>query len=166
MAHIVTLNTPSREDWLSQLGDVITDPDELLRFLNIDADENLIAGREARRLFALRVPRAFAARMEKGNPNDPLLRQVLTSQQEFVSAPGFSTDPLEEQHSAVPGLLHKYRNRALLLVKGGCAVNCRYCFRRHFPYAENQGNRRNWQVALDYICLLYTSDAADDLTTV
>ena len=151
MAHIVTLNTPSREDWLSQLGDVITDPDELLRFLNIDADENLIAGREARRLFALRVPRAFAARMEKGNPNDPLLRQVLTSQQEFVSAPGFSTDPLEEQHSAVPGLLHKYRNRALLLGKGGCAVNCRYCFRRHFPYAENQGNRRNWQVALDYI---------------
>ena len=151
MAHIVTLNTPSREDWLSQLGDVITDPDELLRFLNIDADENLIAGREARRLFALRVPRAFAARMEKGNPDDPLLRQVLTSQEEFTATPGFSTDPLDEQHSAVPGLLHKYRNRALLLVKGGCAVNCRYCFRRHFPYAENQGNRRNWQVALDYI---------------
>jgi KamA family protein len=89
--------------------------------------------------------------MEKGNPDDPLLRQVLTSQEEFVSAPGYSTDPLEEQHSVVPGLLHKYRNRALLLVKGGCAVNCRYCFRRHFPYAENQGNKRNWQVALDYI---------------
>ncbi|EMH4163994.1 EF-P beta-lysylation protein EpmB [Pluralibacter gergoviae] len=151
MAHIVTLNTPSREDWLSQLGDVITDPDELLRLLNIDADEDLIAGGDARRLFALRVPRAFAARMEKGNPNDPLLRQVLTSQQEFIAAPGFSTDPLEEQHSVVPGLLHKYRNRALLLVKGGCAVNCRYCFRRHFPYAENQGNKRNWQAALDYI---------------
>ncbi|WP_297196562.1 EF-P beta-lysylation protein EpmB [uncultured Pluralibacter sp.] len=151
MAHIITLNTPSREDWLSQLGDVITDPDELLRLLNIDADEDLIAGGDARRLFALRVPRAFAARMEKGNPNDPLLRQVLTSQQEFIAAPGFSTDPLEEQHSVVPGLLHKYRNRALLLVKGGCAVNCRYCFRRHFPYAENQGNKRNWQAALDYI---------------
>ncbi|MDX6019657.1 EF-P beta-lysylation protein EpmB [Scandinavium sp. V105_16] len=151
MAHIVTLNTPSREDWLSQLADVITDPDELLRLLNVDADENLLAGREARRLFPLRVPRAFAARMEKGNPRDPLLLQVLTSQQEFVAAPGFSTDPLEEQHSVVPGLLHKYRNRALLLVKGGCAVNCRYCFRRHFPYADNQGNKRNWQVALDYI---------------
>lgn len=49
------------------------------------------------------------------------------------------------------GLLHKYQNRALLLVKGGCAVNCRYCFRRHFPYAENQGNKRNWTVALEYI---------------
>jgi KamA family protein len=111
----------------------------------------LTAGREAKRLFALRVPRAFAARMKKGDPNDPLLRQVLTAREEFVAAPGYSTDPLEEQESVVPGLLHKYRNRALLLVKGGCAVNCRYCFRRHFPYAENQGNKRNWQVALDYI---------------
>ena len=151
MADIVTLNPPSREDWLAQLADVITDPDELLHVLNLEADEDLLAGREARRLFALRVPRAFVARMEKGNPNDPLLRQVLTSRDEFVMAPGFSTDPLEEQHSVVPGLLHKYRNRALLLVKGGCAVNCRYCFRRHFPYADNQGNKRNWQTALDYI---------------
>ncbi|RKR53720.1 L-lysine 2,3-aminomutase [Yokenella regensburgei] len=151
MAHIVTLNTPSREDWLVQLADVLTEPDELLRLLNIDADENLLAGREAKRLFPLRVPRAFVARMEKGNPNDPLLRQVLTSQEEFIAAPGFSTDPLEEQHSVVPGLLHKYRNRALLLVKGGCAVNCRYCFRRHFPYSENQGNKRNWQSAMEYV---------------
>lgn len=151
MADIVTLNPPSREDWLAQLADVITDPDELLHILNLEADKDLLAGREARRLFALRVPRAFVARMEKGNPNDPLLRQVLTSREEFVMAPGFSTDPLEEQHSVVPGLLHKYHNRALLLVKGGCAVNCRYCFRRHFPYADNQGNKRNWQTALDYI---------------
>ncbi|EPG4208356.1 EF-P beta-lysylation protein EpmB [Klebsiella michiganensis] len=151
MAHIVTLNTPSREDWLTQLADVVTSPDELLHLLNVDADANLLAGRDAKRLFALRVPRAFIARMEPGNSNDPLLRQVLTSQEEFINAPGFSTDPLEEQHSVVPGLLHKYSNRALLLVKGGCAVNCRYCFRRHFPYAENQGNKRNWQQALEYI---------------
>ena len=105
MAHIVTLNTPSREDWLTQLADVVTDPDELLRLLNIDADEKLLAGRSAKKLFALRVPRSFIDRMEKGNPNDPLLRQVITSQDEFVVAPGFSTDPLEEQHSVVPGLL-------------------------------------------------------------
>lgn len=151
MAHIVTLNTPSREDWLAQLADVITSPDELLQLLELDQNETLLAGGEARRLFALRVPRAFVARMEKGNPDDPLLKQTLTSREEFIAAPGFSTDPLEEQNSVVPGLLHKYLNRALLLVKGGCAVNCRYCFRRHFPYAENQGNKRNWQVALDYI---------------
>ena len=151
MAHIVTLNTPSREDWLSQLADVITSPDELLRLLDLDQHPELLAGREAKRLFALRVPRAFVARMEKGNPDDPLLKQTITLQDEFITAPGYSTDPLEEQNSVVPGLLHKYLNRALLLVKGGCAVNCRYCFRRHFPYAENQGNKRNWQVALDYI---------------
>jgi EF-P beta-lysylation protein EpmB len=151
MAHIVTLNPPRREDWLTQLADVITDPDDLLHILELDADKELLAGRDARRLFALRVPRAFVARMEKGNPDDPLLRQVLTSKEEFIAAPGFSTDPLEEQHSVVPGLLHKYRNRALLLVKGGCAVNCRYCFRRHFPYSDNQGNKRNWQAAIAYI---------------
>lgn len=151
MAHIVTLNTPSREDWLQQLADVITEPHELLRFLALDQHPQLAAGEDARRLFALRVPRAFAQRMKKGDPHDPLLLQVITDRQEFIDAPGYSTDPLDEQSSVVPGLLHKYKNRALLLVKGGCAVNCRYCFRRHFPYQDNQGNKRNWQRALDYI---------------
>ncbi|QKJ88841.1 Lysine 2,3-aminomutase [Paramixta manurensis] len=151
MAHIVTLNAPIREDWLQQLADVITEPDELLQLLALDSHPDLAAGGDARRLFALRVPRSFAQRMRKGDPHDPLLRQVLTASQEFNDAPGYSTDPLDEQSSVVPGLLHKYRNRALLLVKGGCAVNCRYCFRRHFPYQDNQGNKRNWQRALDYI---------------
>jgi EF-P beta-lysylation protein EpmB len=151
MANIVTLNTSFREDWLYQLGDVITDPDQLLTLLSLENDIRLQAGSAARRLFPLRVPRAFVARMTPGDANDPLLLQVLTAQEEFFNAPGFTTDPLDEQQSAVPGLLHKYSNRALLLVKGGCAVNCRYCFRRHFPYQENQGNKANWQQALDYI---------------
>jgi len=151
MAHIVTLKTPFREDWLHQLGDVITDPDELLTLLALNDHAQLQQGREARRLFPLRVPRAFVARMRSGDPQDPLLLQVLTAREEFIAAPGFSTDPLDEQKSVVPGLLHKYRNRALLLVKGSCAVNCRYCFRRHFPYQENQGNKNNWSQALEYI---------------
>ncbi|TPG61668.1 EF-P beta-lysylation protein EpmB [Ewingella americana] len=151
MANIVTLNTPFREDWLYQLGDVITDPDELLTLLALNDNAELQTGRDARRLFPLRVPRAFVARMQPGNPHDPLLLQVLTAREEFIAAPGFTTDPLDEQRSVVPGLLHKYNNRALLLVKGGCAVNCRYCFRRHFPYQENQGNKANWVQALDYI---------------
>ena len=79
MAHIVTLNTPSREDWLTQLADVVTSPDELLQLLNVDADANLLAGRDAKRLFALRVPRAFIARMGTGKSKRSLLRQVLTS---------------------------------------------------------------------------------------
>ncbi|MFJ5160761.1 EF-P beta-lysylation protein EpmB [Pantoea sp. NPDC088449] len=151
MAHIVTLNPPVREDWLQQLADVVTEPAELLQLLSLDQHANLAAGADARKLFALRVPRAFIARMKPGDATDPLLLQVLTSRQEFIDAPGYSTDPLDEQSSVVPGLLHKYRNRALLLVKGGCAVNCRYCFRRHFPYQDNQGNKRNWQAAIDYI---------------
>jgi len=151
MAHIVTLKTPSREDWLQQLADVVTEPDELLQLLGLEQHAELAAGSDARRLFALRVPRAFIARMTPGDAQDPLLLQVLTQRQEFIQAPGYSTDPLDEQSSVVPGLLHKYRNRALLLVKGGCAVNCRYCFRRHFPYQDNQGNKRNWQTAIDYI---------------
>ncbi len=102
-------------------------------------------------MFPLRVPWSFATRMRKGDPLDPLLLQVLTSQHEFVITPGFSIDPLDEQQSVVPGLLHKYHNRALLLVKGGCAINCRYCFRRYFPYQDNQGNKSNWNQALDYI---------------
>lgn len=151
MAHIITQNTAHREDWLHQLADVITDPDELLQLLSLNTHPELPQGRDARRLFALRVPRAFAARMQPGDANDPLLRQVLTASAEFITAPGFTTDPLDEQRSVVPGLLHKYRNRALLLVKGGCAVNCRYCFRRHFPYQENQGNKANWLQAVEYI---------------
>ncbi|MFI8414897.1 EF-P beta-lysylation protein EpmB [Serratia sp. NPDC078593] len=151
MAHIVTQNIADREEWLHQLADVITDPDELLQLLSLDTHPVLPQGREARRLFPLRVPRAFAARMRKGDANDPLLRQVLTASEEFITAPGFTTDPLDEQRSVVPGLLHKYHNRALLLVKGGCAVNCRYCFRRHFPYQDNQGNKANWRLAIEYI---------------
>ncbi|ATA20238.1 L-lysine 2,3-aminomutase [Gibbsiella quercinecans] len=151
MAHIITQNTVDREDWLQQLADVITDPDELLQLLSLENHPELPLGRDARRLFPLRVPRAFAARIQPGNANDPLLRQVLTAREEFISAPGFSNDPLDEQRSAVPGLLHKYGNRALLLVKGGCAINCRYCFRRHFPYQDNQGNKNNWRQALAYI---------------
>ncbi len=127
MAHILTLHTPSREDWLTQRDDVVTEPDELLRLLNIDADEKLLAGRSAKMLFALRVPRSFLDRMENGTPNDPLLRQVITSQDEFVVAPGFSTEPLEEQHSVVPGLLPKYHNRALLLDKVDGAAHFMVC---------------------------------------
>ncbi len=151
MADIVTRNTPTREDWLLQLADVITDPIELLHQLHLENHPDLLEGAAARRLFPFRVPRAFVMRMEPGNPHDPLLRQILTSREEFLDVPGFSTDPLEEQRSVVPGLLHKYSNRALLLVKGGCAVNCRYCFRRHFPYQDNQGNKGNWAEALKYI---------------
>ncbi|AFP84867.1 EF-P beta-lysylation protein EpmB [secondary endosymbiont of Ctenarytaina eucalypti] len=151
MEHTIISNVPDRAEWLDQLAYVITDPVQLLELLGLGQHRTLREGAKARRLFPLRVPRAFAARMVPGDPDDPLLRQVITTRDEFYSVPGFSTDPLDEQHSAVPGLLHKYHNRALMLVKTGCAVNCRYCFRRHFPYKENHGNKTNWLSAVAYI---------------
>ncbi|MDE1243328.1 EF-P beta-lysylation protein EpmB [Vibrio aestuarianus] len=151
MPHIITRKVESVEqNWLQQLTNAISNPADLLQILEIDPSlwQN---GFEARKLFALRVPQSFVGRMEKGNPYDPLLRQVLPLTEEFEWHQGYSTDPLEEQNNAIPGLLHKYKNRALMIVKGGCAVNCRYCFRRHFPYQENKGNKAVWQQNLDYI---------------
>ena len=95
------------------------------------------------------VPEEFLARMEPGNPADPLLRQVLPVGDEDRPSPGFAADPLLEAETAiVPGLLHKYQGRALLIANGVCAVHCRYCFRRHFPYAEAPTGRGTWEPAL------------------
>lgn len=151
MPHIIPLKMDSVEqNWLEQLAEGISDPLQLLQLLNIDPTPWL-AGFAARQLFAQRVPLAFVRRMKIGDPFDPLLRQVLPLSAEFDVHDGFSTDPLAEQNNAIPGLLHKYHNRVLLIVKGGCAVNCRYCFRRHFPYQDNKGNKATWQGSLDYI---------------
>jgi len=106
----------------------------------------------AEQVFKTRVPRGFAACMKKGDPNDPLLRQVLAVPDELTPAPGFVADPLDEAtYNSKPGLIHKYAGRVLLTVAGACAVNCRYCFRRHFPYAENNPGRAGWADALAYI---------------
>ncbi len=153
MPHIITRNADSVEqNWLKQLANGISDPEKLLEQLQIDPSP-WQHGFEARTLFAQRVPQSFVDRMEKGNPFDPLLRQVLPLSEEFAVHEGYSNDPLEEQDNQIPGLLHKYRNRALMIVKGGCAVNCRYCFRRHFPYQDNKGSKSVWQNSLDYIAI-------------
>ena len=151
MPHIITRKVESVEqNWLKQLANGISDPAKLLEQLEIDPTP-WQKGFEARTLFAQRVPQSFVDRMKKGNPFDPLLRQVLPLTEEFEVHQGYSNDPLEEQNNAIPGLLHKYRNRALMIVKGGCAINCRYCFRRHFPYDENKGSKSVWQTSLDYV---------------
>jgi EF-P beta-lysylation protein EpmB len=90
--------------------------------------------------------------MEKGNENDPLLRQVLPLGEELTEVAGYSTDPVgDSRASALPGLLHKYNGRALLTLTGGCAVHCRYCFRRHFPYGEENPGRDGWQGVVNYL---------------
>ncbi|MFC0179636.1 EF-P beta-lysylation protein EpmB [Thorsellia kenyensis] len=144
-------NSLVTKEWISDLKQVVTSPEELLSLLNIPVTPQLKEGFLAKKLFNLRVPRPFIDRMEKENLNDPLLKQVLTHQDEFIQAPEFTNDPLEEQENSIPGLLHKYTSRVLLVLKGSCAINCRYCFRRHFPYESNAGNKKNWQNAIDYI---------------
>ncbi|MCO6524910.1 MAG: EF-P beta-lysylation protein EpmB [Candidatus Schmidhempelia sp.] len=142
---------PNKEGWILQLTNVITDPQKLLSILELDPQLLSTHANLARKQFALRVPQSFIQRMRKGDPNDPLLLQVINSEKELLQQTGFSRDPLHEQNNAIPGLLHKYKNRALFITKTNCAINCRYCFRRHFPYQQNQGNKKNWLKALDYI---------------
>lgn len=139
------------DDWKRSLREAITDPEELLGELGLEP-ELLVGACAASRSFALRVPRAFVARMRPGDPGDPLLRQVLPLDRETMDAPGFLDDPVGDRDSiGGTGVLHKYHGRVLLIATGACAVNCRYCFRRHFPYSEQNARRRQWRSALDYI---------------
>jgi EF-P beta-lysylation protein EpmB len=146
-----TLPLAPQLSWQEQLADLITDPLELLQLLNLDS-EIIGYSAQALRSFPLRVTRAYAARMQPGNPEDPLLRQVLPHNLETLPYPGFTEDPIgESQANPVKGLLHKYQGRVLLIATQTCAINCRYCFRRHFPYADNRPSRKQWQDALQYI---------------
>lgn len=122
---------------------------QLLDFLEIPLTE---CSQDAEHQFATRVPQGFAMRMQKGNRADPLLLQVLASAAELKQVDGFVTDPLEEAKTNLhQGLVHKYAGRVLLTVTGSCAVNCRYCFRRHFPYHENNPGRAGWEETFQYI---------------
>lgn len=122
--------------WQHELAHAITTLDELAAALELPA-ASLGKGAAAAADFALRVPRSFVARMRKGDPHDPLLLQVLPLARELLPVRGYGSDPLDEVAGLQqPGLLQKYRGRALLVTTGACAVNCRYCFRRDFPYAS------------------------------
>jgi len=126
--------------WQHELAGAITDPGALARALGLDPALFPAAG-QASELFRLRVPLSFVGRMRRGDPADPLLRQVMPLAAELADRPGFGPDPLAERAAfKAPGLLQKYQGRALLIATGACAINCRYCFRREFPYAEQIGN--------------------------
>jgi len=137
--------------WQSELSGAITDLASLLTYTGNRIED--ITGLDTGSLsFPLRVPRPFADRIVPGNPHDPLLRQVLPLTQENLPIPGYISDPLDEAASNItPGIIHKYHGRVLLILTGACAINCRYCFRREFPYSENQNSMTEWQQALDYI---------------
>jgi EF-P beta-lysylation protein EpmB len=137
--------------WQRALQEAISDPAELLAALDIDP-RLLESARAAARLFPLRVPRGFVARMRRGDPRDPLLAQVLPLGAECDAVPGYLSDPVGDLAArAGAGVLQKYHGRALLITTGTCAVNCRYCFRRHFPYAEENASRGDFASALELL---------------
>ena len=137
--------------WQEEMAQMITRLDELLTFVEIDAG-HIESMTDATPDFPLRVPRPYARRIKPGDINDPLLRQILPLQQEHDTPTGFVSDPLQEtQTNRQPGIIHKYHGRVLLVLAPSCAINCRYCFRREFPYQENNLSLQDWDNALDYV---------------
>ncbi|MGB0663481.1 MAG: EF-P beta-lysylation protein EpmB [Pontibacterium sp.] len=141
----------ARHRWQTLLSQAISSPQALLEQLQLPL--SLLEGAQAAHQdFALKVPAPYLSRIKVGDVNDPLLKQVLPLGKELTPVAGFNQDPLEEKHAnPLQGLVHKYHGRILLILSGACAINCRYCFRRHFPYQENQLGKAQWQAILDYI---------------
>ena len=151
MPEIITVNnTADLPTWQKELANAVKNPLQLLEILEIEQENDLIS-QLARKQFPMLVPLPFIKKMQKGNINDPLLKQVLPINDEELIVSGFTTDPLVEQNNNQQGLLHKYKSRVLLILKTGCAINCRYCFRRHFPYADNNINKSQIVEIINYI---------------
>lgn len=132
----------SSNSWQKALAEGFRSAHELLDYLNLSHQHANLCAEE---LFATRVPRSFADLMEKGNPKDPLLAQVLATDHETESHKAYIKDPLyEKTYNSKPGVIHKYHGRVLLVLAGACAINCRYCFRRHFPYGDNNPGTKAW----------------------
>ena len=146
--------------WQQLWREAVRDPRELLDLLGLDPAA-LTLSDEAAAQFPLRVPRGFIARMRRGDPDDPLLRQVLPLDAEMAPMPGFGLDAVGDTAAkAGNGVIRKYQGRALLVATGSCAVNCRYCFRRHFPYAEETAAAGGWREAIE---LIRADDSIDEV---
>ncbi|MGH8460291.1 MAG: EF-P beta-lysylation protein EpmB [Stenotrophobium sp.] len=144
----VTTRQQAAPQWQHALHAAFSRPAELLEFLQLPSD---LPGLDLARVrdFPMRVPRGFAERMEKGNPRDPLFLQIWPGPEESIETAGFSRDAVGDlQRLKNGGLIHKYQGRALVVATGACAVHCRYCFRRHFPYTDALAARDHWREAL------------------
>ena len=146
-----TTLTTHQLSWQKELANAVREPAILAAHLKLNL-ASLPFTLPAQQGWSLRVPHPYLQRMNKGDPNDPLLRQVLPIANELEHTPGFSNDPLgENDTNPIPGLVHKYHGRALFIVSPACAIHCRYCFRRHFPYEDNKPSREQWLSALHYL---------------
>ena len=139
---------PRYADWQAALGDAVRDPAELCRLLRLDSSLAAAAERAAGS-FPLLVPRTYLSRIRPGDPEDPLLVQVLPRAAELAEVPGYRTDPLGEAGATgCGGLLWKYSGRSLMVTTLRCAVHCRFCFRRHFPYQASPRVPADWEPAI------------------
>ena len=137
--------------WQRELAESVTRPEALIAALGLSV-EHLAPARAAAEGFGLRVTASYLSRIRRGDPDDPLLRQILPRAEELVEAPGFISDPLHESAARrAPNLLQKYHGRALLITTEACAIHCRYCFRREFPYAESREGDGRLRAALEAI---------------
>lgn len=140
---------PHLTTWQQELAKGFNNSKQLCEYLQLSTDQFQVLEHHN---FAVRVPREFCDRMEKGNPNDPLLKQILPIEQENFNPPDFVDDPVGDLNAlATSGVIHKYHDRVLLITTGSCAINCRYCFRRNFPYAESQLSQSKLSQAIQYI---------------
>lgn len=136
--------------WQRELRQAIHNPLQLLELLKLSDSELAQKIVITKQHFGLRVPRGYIARMRKADPDDPLLLQVLPRVEEQEQLQGFSLDPVSDCIAEkIPGLLHKYHGRVLLMTTGACAIHCRYCFRQHYDYGTCPAIPN--QAALDYI---------------
>lgn len=134
--------------WQQEYKTSFTSIEQLCRKLELNIDQLPISNK-AHKQFQLRAPQSYVARMQKSNPQDPLLLQILPTSNEDNNVLGYLKDPVGDLQSIkAPGLLHKYNGRALLLVTSRCAIHCRYCFRRHFPYSSQNPRHDSWTQAL------------------
>lgn len=137
--------------WQQQLAQAITEPEQLVKRLELPpkmAAEAL----QAIGTFPLKVTQDYLSCIRKGDINDPLLRQILPVSMENRHQQGFVHDPVGDLNaSPVPGLIHKYHGRVLLITTPACAIHCRYCFRRHYPYQESSARKDNLDQALELI---------------
>lgn len=147
----MTQSVSVRPQWQQEIALSYTNTKELAQALALDSLW-VKQHESAASLFPLRVPRHFVSLMQAGNPDDPLLKQVMPQSEEFLEASGFTKDPVIEQSlDGPPSLLHKYKSRVLVIFRGGCAINCRYCFRRHFPYQEHHFGAKEREKVIAYL---------------
>lgn len=142
------LPTGKEATWQAEIRQSVRDSGELCRVLGLPAEWAVIAANGARG-FPVFVPPSYLARILPGDPHDPLLQQVMPLDAEGFDVPGFTADPVGDSAATLrPGVLQKYAGRALLVTTGVCAVHCRYCFRRHFPYEEVPHSTAAWDAAI------------------